>query len=160
MLSHDFVFLTLSEGVALFFRYQRYHCPSFSRHFMTLMPSRYFDFADGLCVLVRVHSLFNLLNKIFLNSISSSRKVMLSFVVSCRISMISSPNFDNELVTELTSSSSLACSALNSSLSWSMLSILRFKLKRPEIAPSGCFTVGPDPKLFSTDSATVTVVCV
>jgi hypothetical protein len=56
-----------------------------------------------------------MLNKIFLNSASSSCKALLSFVMSCWIAMISSPNFDNELVTELTSSSSLACSALNSS---------------------------------------------
>jgi hypothetical protein len=33
-------------------------------------------------------------------------------------------------------------------------------LERPEIAPSGCFAVGPDPELFSTDSAIVTVACV
>jgi hypothetical protein len=51
-----------------------------------------------------------MLDKICLTSAGSSRRVLLSFVMFCLITIISSPNFESEFATELTSSSSTRCS--------------------------------------------------
>jgi hypothetical protein len=138
MLSHDSVFLTLSEGVTLFLSVLAVSLSSIFSSFDDVAAESLFWFrrcavrlADGALFVSLM------LNRMFLNSANSSRKVLLSFVMYCRIAKISSLNFDKELITELTSSSNLACSALNNYLSWSILSILRFRLERPEIAPSG-----------------------